>query len=62
MTKGTTVPIQPFEIEQALTNVTVPCLVHPHDTVDPLDRTTGPHHPSKNLRHTLIGRYWSTGS
>ena len=36
--------------------MTVPCLVHPHHTVDTLDRTTGPDNPSKNLRDTLIGR------
>ena len=36
--------------------MTVPCLVHPHYTVDTLDRTTGPYNPSKNLRDTLIGR------
>ena len=53
MAKGATVPIQPFKIQQALTDVTVPCLVHPHHTVDTLNRTTSPHNPSKNLRHTL---------
>jgi hypothetical protein len=56
MAKGATVPIPPFEIQQALTDVTVPGLVQPHHTVDPLDRTTGPHNPSKQLRHTCIGR------
>jgi hypothetical protein len=32
MANGTTIPIQPFEIQHALTDVTVPCLVHPHHT------------------------------
>ena len=56
MAKGTTIPIQPFEVEHALIDVTVPCLVHPHHTIDTLNRTTGPHHPTQYLIHTRIGR------
>lgn len=56
MAKGTTIPIQPFEVQHALTNVTVPCLVHPHHTIDTRNRTTGPHHSTQYLIHTRIGR------
>ena len=33
----------------------MPRLVHPHHTIDTLDRTTGPHDPVQKLRHTLVG-------
>ena len=49
-------PIQSFEVQQALTDVTVPCLVHPHPTLDTLDRTPGPHDPTQHRLHLLIGR------
>src|SRR5438128_1245719 len=56
MAKGTTIPIQPFEVQHVLTDVTVPCLVHPHHTIDTLDRTTGPHDLAQHLIHLCIGR------
>src|SRR2546430_17293466 len=56
MAKGTTIPIQPFEVEHALIDMTVPCLVHPHHTIDTLNRTTGPHNSTQYLIHTRIGR------
>jgi len=56
MAKGTAIPIEALEIQHLLADVTMPSLMHPHDTVEALHRTTGPHHPSQNLIDTLIDR------
>src|SRR5262245_32539612 len=54
LTKGTTIPIQPLEIEHVLTDVPMPRLMHAQHTVQALHRTTGPYHPSYDLLHPFV--------
>jgi hypothetical protein len=55
MTKGATIPIEAFEIQETLADVTMPRLMHAHHTVDPFHRTTGPHHAVEKLLDTRLG-------
>jgi len=54
LAKDPTIPIQAFEVEHLLAHMTMPSLVHPHHTVDSLDRTTGPHRLPQELIHLYI--------
>jgi hypothetical protein len=56
MAKGAAIPIESFEVQHPLTDVTMPRLVHTHDTPDTRDGTTGPHNPTQYCIHTRIGR------
>jgi hypothetical protein len=56
MAKGATMPIESFQVQHALADMTMPRLVHPHHTIDTLNGTTGPHHLTQYLVHTRIGR------
>ena len=49
-------PIESFELQHPLTDVTMPRVVHPHATLDTLDGTTGPHTPTQSCLHTRLGR------
>src|SRR4029453_512374 len=56
MAKSATIPIEAFEVQHALTDVTMPRLVHPYHTIDTLDSTTGPHNSTQYLIDICIGR------
>src|SRR5205823_3244987 len=54
--KPTTIPVQPLEVQQPLTEGAVPRLMHPHHAVDAFHRTGCTHHPAQHPGHPPIGR------
>src|SRR5205823_9138084 len=56
MAKGATIPIQSLQVQHALTDMSMPLLVHPHHTIETLDCTTGSYNPPQPLMHLCVGR------
>src|SRR6266849_1041192 len=54
MRKGTAIPEQAFEIQHALADVAVPCLVHAQHAVHALDGTTGSYRMAQELPDLFV--------
>src|SRR5438105_125442 len=56
MAQGATMPIQSLQVQQALTDMSMPLLVHPHHTLETRDGTPGSYNPPQPRMHLCVGR------